>query len=126
MSLKATIRADVDRVFLNTNDFAELISYTPAGGIARTIKAIPETQIEIHFMDVGHVDLAFERRAYWISAIDDTKGVITPKLHGKYGDAGGDRVTLTEIGDVRTWLVKQMKTVKHFHLILIVDNAAAR
>jgi len=40
MTLKTQIAADLNTVFFNTDDFADSVTYTPAGGTAKTIKAI--------------------------------------------------------------------------------------
>lgn len=40
MTLKARVEGDVSAVFLNTNDFAESVTYTPDGGSASSITAL--------------------------------------------------------------------------------------
>ena len=40
MTLKAVIQSDVVDVLLNTDDFAESVTYTPVGGVASTFSAI--------------------------------------------------------------------------------------
>jgi len=40
MAFKDQMAADAANIFLNTDEFAESISYTPYGGAAKTIKAI--------------------------------------------------------------------------------------
>ncbi len=40
MSLKTQMQDDVSTVFLNINDFAQEITYTPSGGVATTINAV--------------------------------------------------------------------------------------
>jgi len=51
MSLKTDMLADLDDVFFNTNEFAETVTYTPYGGTAGSIAAIPE-DIDPSIMDV--------------------------------------------------------------------------
>ena len=43
MTLKQQMIADLD-IFFNTDEFAEEITYTPAGGSATTITMIPDAQ----------------------------------------------------------------------------------
>jgi hypothetical protein len=40
MTLRDRILTDLDDVFFNTDDFAEALTYTPAGGTAKTINGI--------------------------------------------------------------------------------------
>jgi len=40
LSLSELVASDVSDVFLNANDFAETVTYTPTGGSARTILAV--------------------------------------------------------------------------------------
>lgn len=40
MTFKTQLAADLNNVFFNTDEFAESITYTPAGGTAKTITAI--------------------------------------------------------------------------------------
>lgn len=40
MSFKDNLRTDALNSFLNTNEFAETIQYTPKGGTLKTIKAV--------------------------------------------------------------------------------------
>jgi len=44
MTFKALMAADVSAVFLNADEFAEEITWTPAGGSARTITAVVDRQ----------------------------------------------------------------------------------
>ena len=56
MTFKEQVEADVAAVFLNEDEFAESITYTPTGGVARTILAIVDRQDEtIEYRDGGQV-----------------------------------------------------------------------
>lgn len=44
MTFKDQLKNDSLNIFLNTNEFSEVITYTPKGGVAKTIKAIVDRQ----------------------------------------------------------------------------------
>lgn len=48
MSLATQLLADPDTVFLNTDEFADTVTYTTAAGVAKSIKAVLEP---IEFLD---------------------------------------------------------------------------
>ena len=52
MTLKTDMLSDLDDVFFDTSEFAETVTYTPSGGIAVAITAIPE-DIDPSIMDVS-------------------------------------------------------------------------
>lgn len=45
MTLKTQMADDAPAVFLNTDEFAETVTYTPSGGSGRSIKAIVELNV---------------------------------------------------------------------------------
>lgn len=56
MTLKQQIKLDAVRTFLNTNEFAEWIKYTPYGGSVKSIKAIVNRkQLDASGEDTGRM-----------------------------------------------------------------------
>ncbi len=97
MTFKDRIKSDVVNIFLNENEFAEEITYTPKGGSAKTIKAIVDRKVlnpaaeTANRIFIDEVDIPI--------ATDATYGVVTV-------NRGGDKVTLPdENGVSRTYNV---------------------
>lgn len=85
--LKDQLAVDMVNVFLNENEFAEWIAYTPAGGIEKTIKAIVDrNRLEPAGEDTGRL---LKDQATITIANNETYGVITIKK-------GEDKVTLLD------------------------------
>ena len=78
MTLRDQIAEDVDSVFLNEDDFAEEIRYTPVGGVGRDITAVvirrpsPIRSDANHLTHDNAVDVCVKRSS--------TTGVSEPKL----------------------------------------------
>lgn len=94
MTLAAQIAADVETVFLNTDDFGEEVSYTPAGGAARTIVVVIEPQPAEIRQEGSH--LVEHRIVRVLAKVHATEGIITlskgdsitwnGKVYSLYGD----------------------------------------
>ena len=103
--------------------FGDTITYTPAGGAAKNIKAAIETGVDQNLLE-GNVDLQFNGKTIHISARNNTEGQVTVKVRGDADDGGGDTVLLP--GSATVWYVmKILRTDAGFHDLLIVDNAGA-
>ncbi len=98
MTFKTKLDDDVNNKFLNTDEFAETISYTPYGGAAKPIKAIvtrnrlnPDSQNQGHVL-INQVEIQI--------ANDATNGVASV-------NKGQDTVSLPAIiGDsASTWRI---------------------
>ena len=93
MAFKSQIKEDALNCFLNTDEFAEEITYTPAGGQERIIKAVvnrgkitPTRQDELHTL---------QNQAEVFVLNDETSGI---SLINKKDD----RITLTDLeGDLK-------------------------
>lgn len=126
MTLKETMDADVDAVFLQSDEFAIAVAYTPEGGALRNIKGILHEDVSEHF-ESGSADLDFDVFGLEISAVDDVTGVLTPGLSGRGGNAGD---TLTFAGSADTWYVRKIlqegrMSATKMHLLLIANSQAA-
>ncbi len=96
MTLKTKIQSDVDNVFLNTDHFAESVTYTPAGESGSAISAIvdrgPLAYLEVDGVSQGNMELT-ECRVF-VSKTDLT------------APARGDTVLITNAaGADETWRV---------------------
>ncbi|MFA5316198.1 MAG: hypothetical protein WC369_02100 [Dehalococcoidales bacterium] len=98
MSFKDAIKEDATAVFLNTNEFAETIVYTPKNGVGKSIKAIVDRErISPADEDSGRVLL---NQVKILIANDATYGVISIVK-------GTDQVSLPEVvgGTAIDWVV---------------------
>lgn len=98
MSFKDQFSTDANNCFLNTEEFAEEITYTPKGGNAKAIKAIVNRKrIDPAYEDAGRVLL---NQCEIFIANDETVGVATI-------NKGGDLVLLPEVigGPLVNWVV---------------------
>lgn len=79
MTLRTQMQADVSAVFLNTDEHAETVSYTPSGGSARNIPAVIEDEMsaDIRFGEDGK---GIPKSATLYVDIDDTVGVDDPTV----------------------------------------------
>jgi hypothetical protein len=93
MSLKDRFSADVIDCFLNTAEFAEVITYTPQGGAAKDINAIVvRGRLEPGSEDQGRV---LQNQAEIYIANDTAEGVTSV-------DKKDDRITLDDVeGTIR-------------------------
>jgi hypothetical protein len=98
MTFRGQIKEDAVNCFLNTNEFAEEITYTPKGGAAKVIKAlVNRKRIDPAYEDAGRVLL----NQCEIFIANDAVGGITAI------NKGGDLVTLAEVigGALINWVV---------------------
>ncbi|MFA5346131.1 MAG: hypothetical protein WC315_07650 [Candidatus Omnitrophota bacterium] len=88
MAFKDNLAQDATKTFLNSDEFAEEITYTPKGGIAKVIKAlVNRKRIDPAYEDAGRVLLnQFEI----FIANDETSGVASI-------NKGEDLVSLAEV-----------------------------
>lgn len=93
-TLDDMMEEDIAAVFLDTDEHAEAISYTPVGGVLRSISAIVEFDEQILTSDFSDGRGAAKTARLFI-AHNDTDGVASP--------VEGDAVTLA---DSSTWKVK--------------------
>ena len=77
MSLREQIAADVEAVFLITDDFAETCTYTPKDGAARSVVAVVDEDGQDD--DQGNGLWRVEILNVWVSRDPDT-GIATPQL----------------------------------------------
>ena len=98
MSFKDQLAADAVNIFLNANEFAEEITYTPKGESAKTIKAIVDRK-RSDAADQGLGRIA-QNQAEISIANDATNGVASV-------DKGDDEVSFPEVigGPVISWSV---------------------
>lgn len=89
MTLKDSIKADVLGVFLDVNEFAELITYLPRKGGRRAIRAIVDRSPPAVYDAAGNVVLP----EYVITVKNCCKSGISSK---EVEPGGGDRVELPE------------------------------
>lgn len=86
MTLQATIAADALTVFTSTDDFAEVVTYKPRGGTARSINAVVlREQITVLAEDGDTVAPVWQVHV----ANDSTYGISSAELN-----LGGDKITL--------------------------------
>jgi hypothetical protein len=86
MTLKSQMQEDAMSVFLNLNDFAEIVVYYPRGGGARQIRAIVNRDPPSFYDSTGAV-VAVSFMIY--VANDSTTGIAGTEI-----DTGGDRVAV--------------------------------
>jgi len=112
MSFKDNLATDANNVFLNTNEFAEDITYTPKGGSPKSIKAIiVRSRLDTGGEDAGRI---LRKQAEIYIANDATIGVDSI-------DKGDDKVQFPEIpgGSNITWAVLDiLRTGKMWHLLV--------
>lgn len=101
-TLQDDLRDDVGKVFLACDHFAEMITYIPKGGSAKSIAAIisgvpggPEQQI--------HTRTDTRRKSFGIYDGDNTTGHVNPRE--------GDVIVYTEAGVATNWSFS--KELKH-------------
>lgn len=98
MTLKTKMQADAVQTFLNTDEFAETITYTPYGGTNKSIKAL---------VDRKRLEPMTETSGRFLS---NTAEVMIAN-HATYGVTsvakGYDKVIMEKSpgGDSQTWLV---------------------
>lgn len=86
MTLKDQMRDDALGVFLNLDDFAEVVVYYPRGGGARQIRAIVNRDPPSFYDSTGAV-VAVSFMIY--VANDSTTGIAATEI-----DTGGDRIAV--------------------------------
>ncbi len=93
MTFKSQIKEDALNYFLNTNEFAEEITYIPAGGISRIIKALVNRgQIAPGRQDEQRT---LQNQAELFVLNDETQGI--SQINKK-----DDRITFTDLeGDTK-------------------------
>ena len=98
MTFKAQLSIDAAKVFLNSNEFAEEITYTPKGGSPKSIKAII-VRSQIDAADQGQSRIAHNQTELYI-ANDATNGVTSV-------DKGDDEASFPKIvgGSNINWVV---------------------
>lgn len=80
MTLKTQMATDMKEVFLNSDEFAESITYTPYGGSAKTINAvILRERLLPNGVDAGR---SVGRDAEILIANDSTEGVTSVTYRG--------------------------------------------
>jgi hypothetical protein len=88
MAFKDNLAQDVAETFLNSDEFAEEITYTPKGGAAKVIKAlVNRKRIDPAYEDAGRVLL---NQCEIFIANDETSGIASV-------NKGEDLVSLSEI-----------------------------
>jgi hypothetical protein len=92
MTLRDVMESDVTDVFLNTDEHAESITYTPKGGTARTITAIIDEDAQFI---ATQTDAALADMAAIYATRDPLTGIDQPQL--------GDTITFTRSGLVIVW-----------------------
>lgn len=98
MAFKENLAQDAAKTFLNSNEFAEDITYTPKGGTAKTIKAIVNRKrIDPAYEDAGRILL---NQSEIFIANDEASGVASV-------NKGGDLVSFAEVigGALIEWVV---------------------
>jgi hypothetical protein len=98
MAFKENLAQDAVKTFLNSDEFAEKITYTPKGGSVKVIKAlVNRKRIDPASEDAGRVLL---NQCEIFIANDETAGVASI-------NKGGDLVSLAEVLDQATvdWVV---------------------
>lgn len=87
MTLREQITTDVSAVFLNTDDFAETVTYTPKSGDARQVSAVVDESERYEEGVRGG-----KRKVTVLEVLvsrDETTGIATPK----FGDGLSRRLT---------------------------------
>lgn len=88
MTLRQSISTDIETVFLNSDEFAEEVTYYPRSGGSRTILAIVEREPPSLFDQAGNVVMvAF---LVWVKN-DKTDGILATELN-----TGNDQIELPE------------------------------
>jgi len=112
MSFKDNLASDVDKVFLNKDEFAEEVIYTPKGGSPKTIRAIiVRSRLDSGGEDAGRI---LRKQCEVYIANDATNGVASI-------DKGDDKIQFPEIpgGSNATWIVLDiLRTGKMWHLLV--------
>jgi hypothetical protein len=101
MTLKAKIQDDAKVAFLNNDEFAESITYTPNGGSPKAVKAlVVRERLQADGPDQGRV---LNRQAEVYVANDATEGVISV-------DKGNDTVSFPVFveGSAVSWRVVEV------------------
>lgn len=80
MTFKSNLAGDIDKIFLNTDEFADTITYTPDGGGSKQIKAIVDG-LDIIQSDVATRENETDTIRITINS-DPTLGIASPG----YGD----------------------------------------
>lgn len=86
MTLKDSMRSDMTSVFLNTDEFSELITYKPRGGGSRQIKAIIDREPRAVYASTESVILSTFRIM--------VRNSCTLGITGDEIDTGGDVIRL--------------------------------
>ena len=98
MSFKAKLAEDMAKTFLNGEEFAEDVTYTPKAGMPKAIKAvINRKRLDPAYEDTGRTLI---NQAELFVANDATAGVVSI-------NKGGDTVSFAEAvgGAVISWVV---------------------
>jgi len=75
MTLKEQMSADVSAVFLNTNEFAQAVTYTPSGGGGSSINAVFDESADPSYEEDGKIKI---RRGTLVISIAD----VSAPAHG--------------------------------------------
>jgi hypothetical protein len=113
MAFKENLAQDAARTFLNSDEFAEEITYTPKGNSARVIKAlVNRKRIDPASEDAGRILL---NQCEIFIANDEISGVASI-------NKGGDLVSLAEVigGALIDWVVADIlgRDEGMWHLLL--------
>lgn len=98
MTFKSQVTQDAAKTFLNSDEFAEEITYTPKGGVAKVIKAVVNRKrIDPASEDAGRILL---NQCEIFIANNETAGIMSI-------NKGGDLVSLAEVigGPLIGWVV---------------------
>ena len=98
MTLREQMAADVAGVFLNDEEHAESVTYTPANGVARTITAIVNEDGGLEDQDGRLADRIY---AWVFVARSGTTGIDDPQVNDTLAvTRGGEEVRFTYAGGV--------------------------
>lgn len=121
-SLDALIQGDVNRLMLNTFGLTP-ISYTPQGGVARPINCIVDEAAVEEVFETATDELDYDILAIWVSATDDTNGIVSPAEMGRPG-AGDTLVMAGKTYWVRKINNRAVIAGTGMHLLLISSSRA--
>jgi hypothetical protein len=100
-TLRDDLRDDVAKTFLDVTHFAEMVTYIPVGGSAKSIAAII-TSIVSGPENQGHSRIHARHKSFAIYDGDNVTGHVNPRE--------GDVIEYTEAGALRRWdFAKELK-----------------
>lgn len=127
MSLKDAIASDVLRLVFNTDEFADLITYTGDDDTPRLIKALIEEPTEEDLNEVSAA-LNYRVKRIHVYARDNVNGVVKPNRLGVMNEEGGDQISMPLLKDQfsAVWYVRKiLSSDSYCHVLQIVDNQGA-